>query len=221
MKYYTVEQVAEMFNVAESTVFNRLRAKKYPHAQKNGKWAIPECCVAPGSTCLAGGDGSLPEALELAKMQAETAKNDAEAAHATSKVKRDEALGLRDLPETLTALEGAVAEAERVLESRIVTSNQRIEELQGKEDKLNSRERALNKVLEEIKGWRGDCAKDLEKLRKYYNKLCDHCREYKMPTLKELTLPEGVYTSESPITAERIISSNQFDEGGEENVEDM
>lgn len=221
MKYYTVEQVAKMFNVAESTVFNRLRAKKYPHAKKNGKWAIPECCVAPGSSCLVGGDGSLPEAQELAKMQAETAKNDAIAANATSLRLKDEALGLRDLPETLKAREEAIEVIERELEVRIATNNQRIEELRSKEDKLNNKESALNKVLEEIKGWREDCAKDLEKLRKYYNKLCDSCRKYQIPSAKELTLPDGVYTTESPITADRIISSDSFDEGGEEDAENM
>ena len=45
MKYYTLEEVAELHRVSVHTVRNRLTAGRYPHAKKNGKWTLPECCV--------------------------------------------------------------------------------------------------------------------------------------------------------------------------------
>ena len=46
MKWFTVKEAAESLRVAEETITKRLRDGRFPHAKKNGKWLIPECCIA-------------------------------------------------------------------------------------------------------------------------------------------------------------------------------
>ena len=45
MKYYTLEELAEMHRVSVPTERNRLIQGRYPHAKKNGKWTVPQCCA--------------------------------------------------------------------------------------------------------------------------------------------------------------------------------
>lgn len=45
MRYYTVRQMAKDRGRAESTIRGWLRVgDRFPHAEKNGQWRIPQCC---------------------------------------------------------------------------------------------------------------------------------------------------------------------------------
>lgn len=45
MVMYTVKEAAENLKVTEETITKWLRDGRFPHAKKNGKWLIPECCL--------------------------------------------------------------------------------------------------------------------------------------------------------------------------------
>lgn len=63
MKYYTTKQVAEMLEYEPDTIRIWCQQGKYPHAKKEGKWMIPQCCI----------DGHDPEE-ESARVPAEPSK---------------------------------------------------------------------------------------------------------------------------------------------------
>lgn len=212
----TVKQVAELWQCSEEKVRQMEKAGKIK-GYRIGRLLR----FHPADIKVVTGVAPTFGDLELETMKAETLKDEAITANANQKRLKDEALRLRDLPESLTAREEAVVVVERDLEGRVATNNQRIEELRSKEDRLNAKEGAINRVIEKLKSFTEGCIEDGKTLVRWLKSIPEGDRKYTTvidDTIQHLKLMEelelDIYNEGEAITPETVLGEDAelFDE---------
>ncbi len=221
MQFYTVEEVAKKLGVGKGTIFSRLREGKFPHAiqgKKKGKWSIPECCVAPGSTCFADKGDNEASNGEMSTLEKDRDKLKIKAEIKSLQAEIDGIVDKEFIAES-HRLRAELDQEREKFNSDVRACSLKTEEQRERARILDNKEAQLKKALGEIKEYAEMCAHDLLLLREYYQNLCSSCRRNLLPEMalkdKEFDFSEWFYTSQEPLP-EIVLDSGEFNEESEE-----
>ena len=139
MKYYTLEEAAEIHRVSIPTERNWLKEGRYPHAKKNGKWTIPQCCMDGHSQeeIKKGGTGNMGVNEELV---AETKERDL-------LVIRKEKLTLQKDVDALEAERGGGI----IIPEQVAAFNEAEAKQDARDISITAREKAVDNAIRSVK----------------------------------------------------------------------
>lgn len=199
VKWYTLDELSNILGVSVTLLREWCKGGRFPNAKKNGHWRVPESDVealAPGQK-KAGPQGFSEERTkELADLNYEAKRADAEASKITAGIKLAEIKGERDRPEILAKKKAELDQREQNIqdvEGLMRTQGDALKAKEGLVNKLVESRKAIGADLIILKEYGQALGRAFSEARELYP---ERDNEEDLPEFPDTTMPIEFYYSE-------------------------